>query len=65
VIGDHVNIASRLCDTAKPGMILISESVHGAIKHAARAKGPYRLKVKGKAGDLHVYQLLALRRNPG
>ena len=36
VIGDHVNIASRLCDTAKPGMILVSEGVYREIREGAR-----------------------------
>jgi len=62
VIGDHVNIASRLCDTAKPGMILISEDVYRQIGERARAKGPYHLKVKGKESDLHVFRLLAMKR---
>ncbi len=62
VIGDHVNIASRLCDTAKPGMILISEGVYREVRERARTKGPYHLKVKGKQGDLSVYQLLAMKR---
>jgi adenylate cyclase len=62
VIGDHVNIASRLCDTAKPGMILISEGVYREIREAARARGPHHLKVKGKESDLRVYQLLAMKR---
>ncbi|UCF96047.1 MAG: adenylate/guanylate cyclase domain-containing protein [Spirochaetaceae bacterium] len=62
VIGDAVNIASRLCDSAKPGMILISESVYRGIKERARTRGPYHLKVKGKDSDLHVYQLLAMKR---
>jgi adenylate cyclase len=62
VIGDPVNITSRLCDNAKPGMILISKGVHRRIRDRARARGPFRLKVKGKAGDLAVYQLLAMKR---
>jgi adenylate cyclase len=62
VIGDHVNIASRLCDGAKPGMILISEGVYREVRERARTKGPYHLKVKGKQGDLSVYQLLAMKR---
>jgi class 3 adenylate cyclase len=64
VIGDHVNTASRLCGRAKPGMILISESVYQRIQDRARAKGPYRLKVKGKEKFLSVYQLLAMKRRP-
>jgi class 3 adenylate cyclase len=62
VIGDPVNTASRLCDSAKPGMILISESVYREIEERARARGPYHLKVKGKASDLRVYKLLAMKR---
>jgi adenylate cyclase len=62
VIGDHVNIASRLCDAAKPGMILVSDAVYEAVRRLARAKGPYHLKVKGKRGGLGVYQLLAMKR---
>jgi adenylate cyclase len=62
VIGDPVNITSRLCDNAKPGMIFISEGVHRRIRDRARARGPFRLTVKGKAGDLAVYQLLAMKR---
>lgn len=62
VIGDHVNVASRLCDSAKPGMILISERVHRQIGERARTRGPYNLKVKGKSMDLRVYQLLAMKR---
>jgi adenylate cyclase len=64
VIGDHVNTASRLCGRAKPGMILISESVYQRIQDRARVKGPYRLKVKGKEKFLSVYQLLAMKRRP-
>jgi adenylate cyclase len=62
VIGDHVNIASRLCDTAKPGTILVSEGVYQQVREQARARGPYQLKVKGKRSDLQVYQLLAMKR---
>jgi adenylate cyclase len=62
VIGDHVNIASRLCGSAKPGMILIAESVYRRIEERARARGPYRLRVKGKENQLPVYQLLAMKR---
>jgi adenylate cyclase len=61
VIGDPVNIASRLCDTARQGMILVSENVFEPLRSRARGKGPVQLKVKGKQKGLDVYQLLALR----
>jgi adenylate cyclase len=61
-IGDHVNTASRLCDQAKPGMILITESVYTPVMERVRIKGPYNLRVKGKKSDIHVYRLLAMKR---
>jgi len=64
VIGDPVNTASRLCGAARPGMILVSENVFAAVEDRVRAKGPARIRVKGKEGAVNVYQLLALRRRP-
>jgi len=59
VIGDHVNTAARLCAAARPGMVLITESVYAPLRGALRAQGPAHLKVKGKAEPLNVYQVLA------
>ena len=61
VIGDHVNYGSRLCSAAKPGTILISESTFQKVKDAARVRGPYRIKVKGKADHQSVYSLTGLK----
>ncbi len=55
VIGDNVNIASRLCDAAKAGQILVHESVYKELAGNARTEGPFRLKVKGKNESLRVY----------
>lgn len=55
VIGDHVNTASRLCDTAKPGQVIISEMVYARVKGHGAFEGPYKLKVKGKSANLKVY----------
>jgi class 3 adenylate cyclase len=57
VIGDAVNTASRLCDVAKAGQIVISDSVYRAVKDYVEASGPYRLRVKGKRAYLRVYIL--------
>lgn len=64
VIGDAVNVASRLCDAARPGVILVSGSTAAAVRGRAGLKGPLRLRVKGKDRELSVYQLLRLR-SPG
>jgi class 3 adenylate cyclase len=55
VIGDNVNIASRLCDTAKGGQVLVHESVYLELKDTVIAEGPFKLKVKGKNDYLRVY----------
>tara|TARA_B110000008_G_scaffold277998_1_gene320645 strand:+ start:16 stop:858 length:843 start_codon:yes stop_codon:yes gene_type:complete len=49
VIGDSVNLASRLCSHAKPGEIVISESVFERLNnHEGFIEKP-SIKVKGKA----------------
>jgi adenylate cyclase len=62
VIGDSVNVASRLQGHAKAGSILLSrrtyEAVHDLVE--ARSRGP--LKVKGKEEEVEVYEVLGFRR---
>ena len=60
VIGDHVNLASRLCSSARPGMILVSQAVRDHLASRARTRGPYLLKLKGKERPQRVYQLTGL-----
>ena len=57
VIGDHVNFASRLCDVAKAGQIIISENVRKKIDNAFVVSSPYKLRVKGKEDYQRVYIL--------
>jgi adenylate cyclase len=64
VIGDHVNVAARLCAAARPGMVLVTESVYSPLRAWVKARGPAHLKVKGKAEALAVYQILTLPRRP-
>lgn len=63
VIGDHVNYASRLCDAAKPGEVIISESVYKNIDKTIKVSKPYRIKVKGKEDYHRVYILSPLKDN--
>ena len=62
IIGDNVNVASRLCDLASPGQVLISAAVHEEVRQIARAEGPIFLTVKGKSERLEAYSLRAIRR---
>jgi len=62
VIGDAVNVSSRLCSNAKPGQVLISESTRNMVKGSFELKPLEPLKVKGKTLPLSVYQVLGARR---
>ncbi len=59
VLGDHVNLAARLCSAAGPGQTLISANVR---KDIAKTKS-FKLgtlapiKVKGKAKPVRIYDL--------
>ncbi len=63
VIGDNVNVASRLCDVAKPGQILISEAVRRQLPKGAGIEGPYGVSLKGKSEKQRVYKLKSLERS--
>jgi adenylate cyclase len=56
-IGDHVNLASRLCAAAAPGQILVTaETMHAvADRFAAQQLPP--IQVKGKAQPVRVFQI--------
>jgi adenylate cyclase len=61
VIGDNVNIASRLCDVAKSLQIVISNAVHEKVAAHVEVDGPYKLKVKGKRHFIKVFTLLSIK----
>jgi len=55
VIGDTVNVASRLCAAAGPGEILVSRSVHGITKKDFSYDKLEPIRVKGKEKRVPVY----------
>jgi len=58
VIGDPVNIASRLESIAKPNQILIGEETYRAVKDKFKIKKIGLKKVKGKSAEIMVYEVM-------
>lgn len=57
VIGDAVNIASRLCANAAGGQVLISESTHCTLNDRLPAKRLEPIRVKGKETPIEIYEI--------
>jgi class 3 adenylate cyclase len=58
-IGTVSNVASRLCDEAKSGQILISTRVHAAVENAVTVEPAGELTLKGIRRPLEVYNVLS------
>ena len=61
VLGDHVNLAARLCSAADPAQTLVSRNVQDALpdklKKAARVLPP--ISVKGKKAPIEIFAFSA------
>jgi class 3 adenylate cyclase len=57
VIGDPVNVASRLESIARPNQILIGEETFKAVKDKFDIKEVGARKVKGKRSEIMVYEV--------
>jgi len=64
VIGDTVNVASRLCSLAKAGQIIVSDSTRERVAGAFPFKGPLAAKLKGKAAPQRVWILAQVPAEP-
>jgi len=60
-IGTVSNVASRLCDEAKPGQILISPRVFLAVKDAIAVEPVGEFALKGIGRPLAAYNVLAVK----
>jgi adenylate cyclase len=58
VIGDPVNIASRLESIAEPNQILIGEETYKRVKQKFKIKKVGPKKVKGRTAEVMVYEVL-------
>ncbi len=57
-IGDMVNTGSRLCSVAKPGEILVSESVREVLpKDSVQFSSPFSLLLKNKQYAVTIYRI--------
>ncbi len=61
VIGDAVNMASRIQSAAQPGQILVGESVYRHTKDVIDFSGGGEITVKGKKKPIRVYTPLGIR----
>jgi adenylate cyclase len=61
VIGDSVNLASRLESNAKPGRILISGRTYDKVRHLVEVVPLGPIKVKGKEEQVEVYEVVGHR----
>lgn len=58
VIGDPVNIASRLESIAKPNQILIGEETYKAVKDKFEIRKIGPTKVRGRSAEIMVYEVI-------
>jgi adenylate cyclase len=57
VIGDAVNVASRLCAEAGPGEILVTEAVLRVARHRVDYEYLPEIALKGKTQVVQVYRV--------
>lgn len=66
VLGDHVNVAARLCSAADPRQTIVSQSVYSDTQElnefSFEAMEP--IQVKGKSQPIRVYQVSAIESIP-
>lgn len=60
-IGDMVNLAKRLQETALPGQILVEEAVIKRLGNKAQVKPPGNLQIKGRKAPVIAYELIDLK----
>ncbi len=56
-IGDHVNLAARLCGAAAPGQILLSDNTYQAVQNMIEVIPLPAITVKGKSQPVKIYQV--------
>lgn len=57
VIGNHVNLGARLCSSAKPGQILVSQPVYERLERRIQARELEAISVKGIEKPVRIYEI--------
>lgn len=57
VVGDHVNLAARLCAAVRAAQVIVSDAAWREAGGKVRARGPYGVRVGGKTDPQRVYLL--------
>jgi adenylate cyclase len=63
-IGSVINLASRLCDEARPGQIVIGQRAFSAIEQHVESASVGKLRLKGFAKPVPAYEILSWRGQP-
>jgi len=58
VIGDTVNLASRLCDIAKSGQVIITEEIYHIVENYVVIDVLPAIEIKGKTGMHNIYSVI-------
>lgn len=61
VLGERVNLASRLCDRAGPGEVWIDQTTNERLEGRIAVEAPTTVQLKGFAQMVDAYQLLEMR----
>jgi adenylate cyclase len=64
VIGSVANLASRLCDEARPGQIVIDQRAFGLIEQSVESAPLKKLRLKGFNRPISAHEVLAWRAPP-
>jgi class 3 adenylate cyclase/predicted ATPase len=64
VIGDSVNLASRILEAADPGQLLIDRPTHERVRDRTVHDELEPIRVKGKSGLIEVWKVHAVRDRP-
>jgi adenylate cyclase len=64
VIGNSVNVASRLSGLAKSGEIIVSKNVYSAIKEITKIEVLPVQNIKGKSHPIEVFKVLDIHERP-
>jgi adenylate cyclase len=64
VIGSVANLASRLCDEARPGQIVIDQRAFGLVEPSVESAPLKKLRLKGFNRSIAAHEILAWRGQP-